>query len=29
MLFDLKGKRRRTVQITYLTLAVLMGAGYP
>jgi hypothetical protein len=27
MLFDLKGKRRRTVQITYLTLAVLMGAG--
>src|SRR4051812_50171914 len=27
MLFDLKGKRRRTVQITYLTLAILMGAG--
>src|SRR4051812_1474726 len=27
MLFDLKGKRRRTVQATYLTLAVLMGAG--
>ena len=27
MLFDLKGKRRRTVQVTYLTLAVLMGAG--
>src|ERR671933_522902 len=27
MLFDLKGKRRRTVQATYLMLAVLMGAG--
>jgi hypothetical protein len=27
MLFDLKGKRRRAVQGTYLTLAVLMGAG--
>ena len=27
MLFDLKGKRRRTVQATYVTLAVLMGAG--
>src|SRR3954453_22989083 len=27
MLFDLKGKRRRTVQVTYLTLAILMGAG--
>jgi hypothetical protein len=27
MLFDLKGKRRRTVQATYLTLAILMGAG--
>lgn len=27
MLFDLKGKRRRTVQITYLALAILMGAG--
>jgi hypothetical protein len=27
MLFDLKGKRRRTVQFTYLLLAVLMGAG--
>jgi hypothetical protein len=27
MLFDLKGKRRRTVQVTYLALAVLMGAG--
>ena len=27
MLFDLKGKRRRTVQGVYLTLAVLMGAG--
>jgi tetratricopeptide (TPR) repeat protein len=27
MLFDLRGKRRRTVQATYLTLAVLMGAG--
>ena len=27
MLFDLKGKRRRTVQGIYLTLAVLMGAG--
>jgi hypothetical protein len=27
MLFDLKGKRRRVVQGTYLTLAVLMGAG--
>ena len=25
MLFDLKGKRRRAVQGTYLTLAVLMG----
>src|SRR6059058_1653598 len=27
MLFDLKGKRRRAVQGTYLMLAVLMGAG--
>jgi hypothetical protein len=27
MLFDLKGKRRRAVQGTYLTLAILMGAG--
>lgn len=27
MLFDLKGKRRRLVQATYLTLAVLMGGG--
>src|SRR3954471_10390276 len=27
MLFDLKGKRRRTVQVVYLTLAILMGAG--
>jgi hypothetical protein len=27
MLFDLRGKRRRTVQATYLSLAILMGAG--
>lgn len=27
MLFDLKGKRRRTVQIVYLGLAVLLGVG--
>src|SRR6266511_5298033 len=27
MLFDLKGKRRRAVQATYLTLAILMGGG--
>jgi hypothetical protein len=27
MLFDLKGKRRRVVQGTYLTLAILLGAG--
>jgi hypothetical protein len=27
MLFDLRGKRRRTVQITYLMLAFLMGGG--
>ena len=27
MLFDLKGKRRRAVQGTYLTLAILMAAG--
>ena len=27
MLFDLQGKRRRLVQVTYLTLAVLMGGG--
>ena len=27
MLFDLRGKRRRAVQVTYLTLAVLMGGG--
>jgi hypothetical protein len=27
MLFDLQGKRRRTVQATYLVLAVLMGGG--
>lgn len=27
MLFDLKGKRRRTVQITYAALAVLIGVG--
>lgn len=27
MLFDLQGKRRRTVQATYLILAVLMGGG--
>jgi len=28
MLFDLQGKRRRVVQVVYLTLAVLMGGGY-
>ena len=27
MLFDLHGKRRRVVQATYLTLAILMGGG--
>ena len=27
MLFDLKGKRRRVIQATYLALAVLMGGG--
>jgi len=27
MLFDLQGKRRRVVQVVYLTLAVLMGGG--
>lgn len=27
MLFDLHGKRRRVIQATYLTLAVLMGGG--
>jgi hypothetical protein len=27
MLFDLQGKRRRVVQATYLTLALLMGGG--
>ena len=27
MLFDLQGKRRRVVQATYVTLAVLMGGG--
>jgi hypothetical protein len=27
VLFDLQGKRRRVVQATYLTLAVLMGGG--
>lgn len=27
MLFDLRGRRRRAVQATYLTLAMLMGGG--
>ncbi len=27
MLFDLKGRRRRVVQGTYLLLAILMGGG--
>jgi tetratricopeptide (TPR) repeat protein len=27
VLFDLKGRRRRVVQVTYLMLAVLMGGG--
>lgn len=27
MIFDLQGKRRRVVQVTYLMLAILMGAG--
>lgn len=27
MLFDLKGRRRRVVQVTYIGLAVLMGGG--
>src|SRR3954471_2355136 len=27
MLFDLRGRRRRAVQATYLALAVLMGGG--
>jgi hypothetical protein len=27
MLFDLRGRRRRVVQVTYLTLAVLLGGG--
>ena len=27
MLFDLKGRRRRVVQVTYLLLAILMGGG--
>ena len=27
MLFDLRGRRRRAVQVTYLFLALLMGGG--
>src|SRR3954466_15050553 len=27
MLFDLRGKRRRTVQVTYVALAFLMAVG--
>lgn len=27
MLFDLRGRRRRAVQVTYLMLAILMGGG--
>jgi hypothetical protein len=27
MLFDLRGRRRRAVQVTYASLAVLMGLG--
>jgi hypothetical protein len=27
MLFDLRGRRRRVVQVTYLTLALLLGGG--
>jgi len=27
VLFDLKGRRRRVVQATYLLLAILMGGG--
>jgi hypothetical protein len=27
LLFDLQGKRRRVVQVTYLTLAILLGGG--
>ena len=27
MLFDLRGRRRRAVQVTYVTLALLMGGG--
>ena len=27
MLFDLRGRRRRVVQVTYLMLALLMGGG--
>ena len=27
MLFDLKGRRRRVVQVTYIGLAILMGGG--
>ncbi len=27
MLFDLRGRRRRTVQVVYATLAILMGGG--
>ena len=27
MLFDLRGRRRRAVQVTYLMLALLMGGG--
>lgn len=27
MLFDLKGRRKRLVQVVYLTLAILMGGG--
>src|SRR5215211_745084 len=27
MLFDLRGRRRRALQVTYVTLALLMGGG--
>ena len=27
MLFDLRGRRRRVVQVVYLTLALLLGGG--
>src|SRR3712207_5322065 len=27
MLFDLRGRRRRAVQVTYASLAILMGLG--